>query len=338
MPACVCKHNRHNALWLQKVHACRWILHVSLVCRLLHAMCPCPFTKLSRYICIHVQDHIVSWSSETLLPQARHACRWTLLCQLASWFNAYCLVRTYSNSFETLCTVMGVYYWLSSDTNTFPCSQSCACATQSLQPGPVPHQSMKAAGPLNSASIRTSDLKQTGSNEQPGAVHDSQQAEVDTQGAKQGQMSAQHAQHPHSKGQHAEPASTNTHHAQQQEREVQRVQHTGISVYPQQADTASQRAKQDSMEAQPYHHRKESVETLQSAFSQLTFTPAKTARITTILSPRQKALILAALGVLVRPSSVLFWLPLGNTSQPCIHVQYALVLTLGGINLTMLNK
>ena len=40
--------------------------------------------------------------------------RWALFCQLASWFNGYCLVRTYSNSFEALCTVAGVYYWLCS--------------------------------------------------------------------------------------------------------------------------------------------------------------------------------------------------------------------------------
>lgn len=39
-------------------------------------------------------------------------CRWTLLCQMTNWFNAYCLVRTYSNSLEALCTVMGVFYWL----------------------------------------------------------------------------------------------------------------------------------------------------------------------------------------------------------------------------------
>lgn len=31
---------------------------------------------------------------------------------MANWFNAYCLVRTYSNSLEALCTVMGVFYWL----------------------------------------------------------------------------------------------------------------------------------------------------------------------------------------------------------------------------------
>ena len=40
--------------------------------------------------------------------------RWTILCQLASWFNAYCLVRTYSNSLETMCTIIGVYFWLKS--------------------------------------------------------------------------------------------------------------------------------------------------------------------------------------------------------------------------------
>ena len=39
------------------------------------------------------------------------AYRWTLLCQLTNWFNAYCLVRTYSNSFEALCTVTGVHCW-----------------------------------------------------------------------------------------------------------------------------------------------------------------------------------------------------------------------------------
>lgn len=41
-------------------------------------------------------------------------CRWTLLCQLTNWFNAYCLVRTYSNSLEAPCTIMGVFYWLKS--------------------------------------------------------------------------------------------------------------------------------------------------------------------------------------------------------------------------------
>ena len=46
------------------------------------------------------------------------ACRlrrrwWCLLCQLASWFNGYCLVRTYSNSMEALLTAAGAYHWLS---------------------------------------------------------------------------------------------------------------------------------------------------------------------------------------------------------------------------------
>ncbi|KAA6418323.1 MAG: Alg9-like mannosyltransferase family, partial [Trebouxia sp. A1-2] len=45
------------------------------------------------------------------LQFGQRAARWTLLCQLTNWFNAYCLVRTYSNSFEALCTVIGVHCW-----------------------------------------------------------------------------------------------------------------------------------------------------------------------------------------------------------------------------------
>lgn len=40
------------------------------------------------------------------------ACRWCLVCQLASWFNAYCLGRTYSNSLEAALTAAGTYHWL----------------------------------------------------------------------------------------------------------------------------------------------------------------------------------------------------------------------------------
>lgn len=38
--------------------------------------------------------------------------RWCLVCQLASWFNAYCLVRTYSNSLEALAAAAGAFHWL----------------------------------------------------------------------------------------------------------------------------------------------------------------------------------------------------------------------------------
>lgn len=38
------------------------------------------------------------------------AARWTSLCQLASWFNAYCLVRTYAGCLEALAAVAGVYH------------------------------------------------------------------------------------------------------------------------------------------------------------------------------------------------------------------------------------
>ena len=39
-----------------------------------------------------------------------HTCRWTLVAQLASWFNAYCLVRTVSSSLEALATVAALYH------------------------------------------------------------------------------------------------------------------------------------------------------------------------------------------------------------------------------------
>ena len=38
--------------------------------------------------------------------------RWALACQLAAWFNAYCLVRTYSSSLEACCVAVGAYHWL----------------------------------------------------------------------------------------------------------------------------------------------------------------------------------------------------------------------------------
>jgi len=43
----------------------------------------------------------------------RH-CRWTLVCQLSSCFNAFCLVRTLSNSIEATCTAIGVCLWMES--------------------------------------------------------------------------------------------------------------------------------------------------------------------------------------------------------------------------------
>ncbi|KAI8905543.1 Alg9-like mannosyltransferase family-domain-containing protein [Gorgonomyces haynaldii] len=37
--------------------------------------------------------------------------RWTFILTTLSWFHAYCLVRTYSNSLETILTVCGLYFW-----------------------------------------------------------------------------------------------------------------------------------------------------------------------------------------------------------------------------------
>ncbi|KAK3155812.1 hypothetical protein QOZ80_2AG0099000 [Eleusine coracana subsp. coracana] len=37
--------------------------------------------------------------------------QWTLFCQLVNWFMFFCITRTLSNSFETVLTVAGLYYW-----------------------------------------------------------------------------------------------------------------------------------------------------------------------------------------------------------------------------------
>lgn len=51
---------------------------------------------------------------------------------------------------------------------------------------------------------------------------------------------------------------------------------------------------------------------LQLTANQRMAVPAKLGWISMALSPRQKALVSAAIGVLFRPSSVLFWLPQGE--------------------------
>lgn len=88
------------------------------------------------------------------------ACRWTLLCQLTNWFNAYCLVRTYSNSFEALCTVIGVHCWcLSLKHQKAETTQTQHDGTHHLQkvPEAAEHQ------PLHSSTGLTCDAsKQSG--------------------------------------------------------------------------------------------------------------------------------------------------------------------------------
>lgn len=46
-----------------------------------------------------------------LLLFGRQVAWWTLICQLSSWFNFYCLTRTYSSSIEATLTVYSIY-WL----------------------------------------------------------------------------------------------------------------------------------------------------------------------------------------------------------------------------------
>lgn len=44
-------------------------------------------------------------------PRRCHKRRSALLCQLSSWFNFYCLPRTYANSLEATLSLAAVYHW-----------------------------------------------------------------------------------------------------------------------------------------------------------------------------------------------------------------------------------
>jgi phosphatidylinositol glycan class B len=64
------------------------------------------------------------------------------VCQLVSWFNGYCLVRTYSNCMEALLTIAGVYYWL-------PCQGQVSGATSASSSERSRQQGRPAGGLLH---------------------------------------------------------------------------------------------------------------------------------------------------------------------------------------------
>ena len=158
-------------------------------------------------------------------------CRWTLLSQLTNWFNAYCLVRTYSNSFEALCTVVGVFYWLASSN------------THLSQPIELPHSSHRVQSQAESHSSHNHVL-------QPDHVPDSsKQGERPSLQPKRSTACPQQGRH-----QVTQPCSP--------------VNNSGCLVH--------------------------------------------TGVAKSLMTNRQKALGAAAVGVLFRPSSLLFWAPLGE--------------------------
>ena len=65
-----------------------------------------------------VLSGLVNLALARLLPAAClltfAPCRSALACQLGSWFNAYCLVRTYSNSLEAVATIWASHLWQAS--------------------------------------------------------------------------------------------------------------------------------------------------------------------------------------------------------------------------------
>lgn len=158
-------------------------------------------------------------------------CRWTLLCQLTNWFNAYCLVRTYSNSFEAVCTVVGVFYWLASSN------------THLSQPIELPHSSHRVQSQAESSSSHNH------------AVQPDLSPHSSKQGAWPG-LQPKHSTACRQQGQHqiTQPCSP--------------VNNSNCVVH--------------------------------------------TSMAKPLMTDRQKALWAAAVGVLFRPSSLLFWAPLGE--------------------------
>ena len=155
-----------------------------------------------------------------------------MLCQLTNWFNAYCLVRTYSNSFEALCTVMGVFYWLASSTTHFS------------QPVELPHSSH----PVQSR---------------------------------------------------AEPSSSNDHVIQPVHPPPSSKQGARPCLQPKRSPSCRQ---QDQPQlTQPCSLVNKPACLVHTSTTQL------------LMTNRQKALWAAAVGVLFRPSSLLFWVPLGES-------------------------
>ena len=59
---------------------------------------------------------------------------------------------------------------------------------------------------------------------------------------------------------------------------------------------------------------------LQLTVTQRMAVPAKLGWISMALSPRLKALVSAAVGILFRPSSVMFWLPQGDSHIFCASI------------------
>ena len=172
--------------------------------------------KLQSFFCSHAC--LQCWCGNLLRSAsaaACFACRWTLVCQLTSWFNAYCLVRTYSNSFETVCTVVGVYYWLSS-------------------PGPHLHGPLSAvnAKAPQSAHLEMCRPTQSAENAAPESEEDAIKAHLPhgdkvawkTQLAQQTATHAKHAQQAGAETQHAQQAGAETQHTQQAGAETQHAQ------------------------------------------------------------------------------------------------------------------
>ncbi|CAM6093376.1 unnamed protein product [Calypogeia fissa] len=61
----------------------------------------------------------------------RKTAYWTLFCQMVNWFTFFCMVRTLSNSLETVLTIVALYYW-PKDTESKVQRNSCWLSSRQL--------------------------------------------------------------------------------------------------------------------------------------------------------------------------------------------------------------
>lgn len=89
-----------SVFWLLKIAGIDSPLLVAKSPQIVHAPLAAATDVAVYKLSKHIFDERVAW--------------WALVCQLCSWFNAYCLIRTYSSSVEAFLTAIGVL-WLFED-------------------------------------------------------------------------------------------------------------------------------------------------------------------------------------------------------------------------------
>ena len=67
--------------------------------------------RVLQSILASVGDYYVYHWSYKLFQRNTQIANWSLFCSIVSFFNFFCITRTFSNSAETVFTVVALYYW-----------------------------------------------------------------------------------------------------------------------------------------------------------------------------------------------------------------------------------